>query len=142
MYSLIGRMEIMMKKLVIYEPAMCCDTGLCGVGVDSELLRMSAVFSALKEIGFQAERFNLNSAPMEFMKNEKVNKELEKGVDVLPLTLVDGEIVKSGMYPTNEEIEQWLSVKFTTKESQASGGCGCGSGCSCGSNCDCGSSCS
>ena len=32
-----------MKTMKIYEPAMCCTTGLCGVGVDSELLRVSTV---------------------------------------------------------------------------------------------------
>lgn len=30
-----------MKKMFIYEPAMCCSTGLCGVSVDPELLRLS-----------------------------------------------------------------------------------------------------
>ena len=30
-----------MKKMTIYEPAMCCSTGLCGVGVDTKLLRIS-----------------------------------------------------------------------------------------------------
>ena len=36
-----------MKKMAIYEPAMCCPTGLCGVGVNPELLRISAALAAL-----------------------------------------------------------------------------------------------
>lgn len=32
-----------MKKMKIFEPAMCGPTGLCGMGVDPELLRISTV---------------------------------------------------------------------------------------------------
>ena len=28
-----------MKKMQIFEPAMCCSTGLCGVGVDQSLYK-------------------------------------------------------------------------------------------------------
>lgn len=45
-----------MKKLAIYEPAMCCDTGICGVSVDPELLRISAVINNLKKNGIAVER--------------------------------------------------------------------------------------
>jgi len=40
-----------MKKMTIYEPAMCCSTGLCGVGIDKELLRISTVVSSLEKNG-------------------------------------------------------------------------------------------
>lgn len=40
-----------MKNIAIYEPAMCCSTGLCGVGVDPELLRISTVSNNLKKAG-------------------------------------------------------------------------------------------
>lgn len=38
-----------MKTMQIFEPAMCCSTGLCGVGVDPELLRISTVLDTLKK---------------------------------------------------------------------------------------------
>ena len=38
-----------MKRMQIFEPAMCCSTGLCGVGVDPELLRVSAVLNTLRK---------------------------------------------------------------------------------------------
>ena len=31
-----------MKKMIIFQPAMCCSTGVCGPGVDPDLLRLSA----------------------------------------------------------------------------------------------------
>ena len=52
-----------MKKMQIFEPAMCCPTGLCGVGVDPELLRISAVLNSLKKNGVTVDRFNLTDAP-------------------------------------------------------------------------------
>ena len=42
-----------MKKMNIYEPAMCCPTGVCGVGVDPELLRISTVLNNLKKKGVE-----------------------------------------------------------------------------------------
>ena len=40
-----------MSKMVIYDPAMCCSTGLCGVSIDPELLRIATVINKLKENG-------------------------------------------------------------------------------------------
>lgn len=100
-----------MKKMFIYEPAMCCPTGLCGVSVDPELLRISTIQSNLKNNGIEVVRFNLSNSPLEFMKNVEVNKLLnEGGMDVLPITVVDGEIIKVGAYPSNEELMTFLNV--------------------------------
>jgi len=127
-----------MKKMYIYEPAMCCDTGLCGVGVDPELLRVSTVLNNLKKKGIIVERYNLSSAPMKFITNEAVNKLInEKGVEELPAIVLDDEIVIKGRYPSNEEFAKYLDVsidfigegKQTTKRNtNKSGGCGCSDG--------------
>lgn len=104
-----------MKKITIYEPAMCCPTGLCGVGVDSELLRISTVLNNLKKKGIEVERYNLTNSPMKFMTNKIVNKMInDKGVDELPFTLVDEEVVIVGRYPTNEELANLLDIPLNT----------------------------
>ena len=123
-----------MKKIRIYDPAMCCSTGVCGVSVDPELLRMSSLVEKLDKKGIDIKRFNLNSAPQEFIENKKVNEILnQKGEDVLPLTIVDDEIIKSGAYPSNEEFEEILSIKIDEKneEDESSGCCSSDSGCCC-----------
>lgn len=123
-----------MKKIRIYEQAMCCSTGVCGVSVDPELLRMSSLVEKLDKKGIDIKRFNLNSAPQEFVENKKVNEILnEKGEDILPLTMVDDEIIKSGAYPSNEEFEEILSIKIDEKneEDESSGCCSSDSGCCC-----------
>lgn len=100
-----------MKQLRIYEPAMCCSTGLCGVGIDPELMRMATVLDNLQKNGVDAKRFNLNSAPIEFINNSVVNKLInERGTDVLPLMLVDNEVVISQRYPTNAELIMHLNI--------------------------------
>lgn len=127
-----------MKKMSIYEPAMCCSTGLCGVGVDPELLRISTVINTLKKKDINVDRYNLSSAPMEFVTNQTINDFINtSGVEELPATVVDGQIVITGRYPTNEEFSKILgipsiylggkpkTVRMTTKKS---GGCGCSDG--------------
>lgn len=122
-----------MKKIRIYEPAMCCSTGVCGVSVDPELLRMSSLVEKLEKKGVDIKRFNLNNAPQEFVENKKVNEILnEKGEDILPLTMFDDEIIKSGAYPSSEEFEEILSIKLDEKnEEESSCGCSSDSGCCC-----------
>ena len=124
-----------MKKLEIFEPAMCCSTGLCGVGVDTELLRISTVTNTMEKNGIKVERFNLSSSPMEFVTNKVVNDFINaKGVEELPLTVVDGEIVITGRYPQNEEFVKLLNIpvsflgeqpKLVKATFKKSGGCGC-----------------
>ena len=128
------------KEIQIFEPAMCCETGLCGVSVDPELLRISTVINTLKEQGITIERFNLSNAPQVFVDNKVVNDFINQyDVDNLPVTLVDGQIKVIGRYPSNADFTEWLAlasdVLNTTSES-----CGCGSGDSSESCCDSGNS--
>lgn len=124
-----------MKTMQIFEPAMCCATGLCGVGVDPELLRISTVLDKLKKHGVAVSRFNLNSAPMEFVNNKAVNEFInDKGPDGLPIAILDGKIVLTGRYPTNTEFTQWLGLSpgllgKPVDKTQESGGCCCKGGC-------------
>ena len=37
-----------MKKIEIFDPAMCCPTGLCGTNIDPELMRIAVVIETLK----------------------------------------------------------------------------------------------
>lgn len=130
-----------MKKMIIYEPAMCCSTGVCGPKVDKELLRISTVLENLKRKGVEIARYNLTNAPQEFIKNTKVNQLLtNEGVDVLPVIVVEGEPVMTKRYPSNRELldllelpEDYLTqgmttvakVRVTTAKSK---GCGCSDG--------------
>jgi hypothetical protein len=112
---------------------MCCSTGLCGVGVDPELIRISAVINNLSKMGVIVERYNLSNSPQAFVNNREVNEFINKnGVDRLPVIVVDEKIVIEGRYPTNEEISNLLEVSFNMPNSilpKKNNGCCGGGGC-------------
>ena len=89
-----------MEKLAIYEPALCCSTGVCGPSVDENLIRITAVMQHVRKVeGKQMVRYNLSANPNSFIRNEAVQQVLqEKG--------------KVGDYPTNQEIADWLGVSL------------------------------
>jgi len=100
-----------MKKMIIFDPAMCCSTGVCGPSVNKELLRVSTVINTLKNKGVVVERYNLTSNPQAFIDNKEINQILNtKGVDTLPVTMIDGVVVKEGSYPTSEEFCSLLEI--------------------------------
>ncbi len=122
-----------MKKIEIYDPAMCCSTGVCGPSIDPELLRVATVVNALAKKGMAIARYNLSSEPQAFIDNKKVNEYLIKEeVDILPITLVDGEIVKTKAYPTDDEFAQWTGLakeEFIAAPAQEGGCCCCDGDC-------------
>ena len=50
-----------MSKLQVFDPAMCCSTGVCGPSVDPALAHFASDLEALKSAGVVVERFNLAS---------------------------------------------------------------------------------
>lgn len=102
-----------MKQIQIFDPAMCCPTGVCGPSIDPELLRVSFIVSNLSNKQHPIERFNLGNDTELFMKNTNVNQLLnEKGPSVLPIILVDGQVTLIGKYPSNEEFAQWTGFSI------------------------------
>ncbi|MBI1886942.1 MAG: arsenite efflux transporter metallochaperone ArsD [Nitrosomonadales bacterium] len=114
-----------MAKIQIFDPALCCSTGVCGAEVDQALVDFSADADWLKRAGGQVERFNLAQQPMAFAENGVVKAFLERsGAEALPLVLVDGEIALAGRYPTRKELARLAGVTEQPSGSQTSG-CGC-----------------
>lgn len=74
-----------MAKLQVFDPAMCCSTGVCGPRVDPTLPRFAADLEWLKSKGFEVERFNLAQQVASFTSNGKVKQALNsQGTQVLP----------------------------------------------------------
>ena len=119
--------------MIIFDPAMCCSTGVCGPSVDKKLLRMSTFLNTLKNKGVLIERYSLSSNPQIFVDNKEINEILNaKGMDALPVIMVEGVVIKEGGYPTNEEICELLELplsylKVDIKKPNKS--CGCKDGC-------------
>ena len=102
-----------MKTIEIFDPAMCCPTGLCGTNIDPKLMRIAVVVDTLKKKGVNIIRHNLKDEPMIYVTNTKVNDLLQsKGVEVLPITLVDGEVAMTGEYPTTRQMAEWTGINL------------------------------
>lgn len=102
-----------MKTIEIFDPAMCCPTGLCGTNIDSNLMRIAVVVDTLKKKGVNITRHNLKDEPMIYVTNTKVNDLLQaKGIEALPITLVDGEVAVTGEYPTTRQMAEWSGINL------------------------------
>jgi len=100
-----------MKSIQVFDPALCCSTGVCGVDVDQALVSFSADVEWARQHGARIERFNLAQQPMAFAENPTVKGFLERsGQDALPLILVDGEVALAGRYPQRAELARWTGL--------------------------------
>lgn len=99
-------------KVEIYDPAMCCSSGLCGPSIDPALVKMNETVLALKKQGVEVQRCNLAQQPKEFMANQNIADLLHRnGKKVLPVTIVNGEVFRTGGYPAYEELCKALDIE-------------------------------
>ena len=117
-----------MSTIQIYDPALCCSSGVCGVEVDESLVYFAADLDWAKQQGAQVERYNLAQQPLAFAENAVVRAFLQRsGQDALPVVLVDGEMALAGRYPTRTELARWTGQAATV--SAPATACAPGSGC-------------
>ena len=94
-----------MSKVEVFDPAMCCPTGICGPGVDPALTQFAADLEWLKQQSVQVERYNLAQQPDKFVQNKAVLNAMGLAGDrCLPLILMDGQIVCQNGYPDRQEL--------------------------------------
>jgi hypothetical protein len=116
-----------MKNIEIYDPAMCCSTGVCGPSIDPELMRIATVINSLKQKGIIIKRHGLSKEPQDFIANTLISELLQKeGAEILPVTLLDGVVVKTRKYPKNAELSQWLETEIPQRHFKITGQSGCG----------------
>jgi len=100
-----------MTAIRIFDPAMCCSTGVCGPSVDPQLARFAADLDWLKGQGVSVERFNLSQQPGAFVDDAAVKATLEKqGEAGLPLVKVNGDVKSSGVYPSRDDLAAWAGI--------------------------------
>jgi len=123
-----------MKNLTIYDPPLCCSTGVCGPSIDPNLVRFASDLEWLKTQGVAVRRYNLAQEPERFVENGAVKAVLDRsGGDELPAILAGETLVSSGRFPSRDELSAMagLAVTDTGDGSRvdapkaASDGCGC-----------------
>ena len=116
-----------MPGIQIFDPALCCSTGVCGTEVDQKLVDAAADLDWAKQAGADIERFNLAQQPLAFADNAVVKGFLERsGQNALPLVLVDGEFALAGRYPTRDELARWAGLENTAGAPAPAGSACCG----------------
>ncbi|MGC8463153.1 MAG: arsenite efflux transporter metallochaperone ArsD [Acidimicrobiales bacterium] len=97
-----------MTTVEVFDPPMCCSTGVCGPSVDPALAAFAADLGRLSEQGVVVERHNLSQEPKAFAERDLVRELLaERGDEALPAVVVDGVLRSSGRYPSWVELEAW-----------------------------------
>jgi hypothetical protein len=95
----------------VYDPAMCCSTGVCGPDVDDALADFANDIKWLKSQGVDVKRYNLGQEPEAFKMCVPVLTRIQKeGSDVLPIIMVNGEMVSEGGYPDRSTLMQWSGL--------------------------------
>lgn len=118
------------NTLQIFDPAMCCSTGVCGPEVDTKLVQFAADLDWLKSQGIIVQRHNLSQNPAAFVENEPVKAALtEKGEAALPVLLVNGKVAVTGRYPDRGELAALLNLKAPATAAPAKSSCCGGSSC-------------
>ncbi|HMK46905.1 MAG TPA: arsenite efflux transporter metallochaperone ArsD [Methanocella sp.] len=101
----------MKKELTIFEGAICCPTGVCGPNPDKELIEFNETLKKLGETykGLKITRASMSFNVQLFMQTPAI-RDLVKthGPSILPVTVIDGAIVKKQQYPKYAELTQLL----------------------------------
>jgi hypothetical protein len=100
----------------IFDPPMCCPTGLCGPTLDQTLLDVNEMILALKAEGVQVERYQITSHPHKFTSSAAVMQLVQqRQLEALPITIVQGQVIKAGVYPTLAEVTMALNGSLNHK---------------------------
>jgi Arsenical resistance operon protein ArsD len=119
-----------MPTVKVFDPPMCCSTGLCGPEPDPALARFAADLQWLQSQGVVVERFSLSQQPDKFTKDATVMHAMNsRGADVLPIVMVNDQIVAERQYPSREQLGSRLGLAVSASSAAPeSGGCCCGPG--------------
>ena len=122
--------QVQAGQVQVFDPAMCCPTGLCGPGVDPALLALARDLRWLESNGVTVERCGLSQDPAAFAAHPRIAGLLQAfGESALPATLVNGTVLLHGRYPTREELTARLALASTQPSPASSGCCGPDSTC-------------
>jgi hypothetical protein len=103
-------MKVDEADVEIFDPPMCCPTGLCGPTLDQTLLDLNEMILSLQAERVQVARYQMASDPQAFLKNADIMRLVrEQQMAALPITVVRGKVIKVGEYPTLVEIKTNLN---------------------------------
>jgi hypothetical protein len=100
-----------MTVVQVFDPPLCCSSGVCGADVDDALVSFAADAQWLITQGVSVSRHNLAQEPVVFAAHPRVAELLAAGgAGTLPVTIIGGEVMSFGRYPTRDELARWTGV--------------------------------
>ncbi|QCC50952.1 arsenite efflux transporter metallochaperone ArsD [Halapricum salinum] len=107
-----------MTELTLYEEAMCCSTGVCGPDPDDELVEVSAALDQLEaEFDVDVSRANMQHNIEQFLETQQIADLVEEhGPSILPITVVDDEIVAKEAYLSYDELASTIEQSADPQE--------------------------
>ncbi len=122
-----------MSTVKIFDPPMCCSSGVCGPDPDIALARFSADLQWLQSQGVAVQRFTLSQQPEKFTTEPKVLQAVHAGgTRALPIVMVDDQIIAERQYPSREQLASKLGLMSATASALPKAvGCGCKPGTCC-----------
>ena len=127
-----------MTSVEVFDPAMCCTTGVCGPSVDPALARFAGDLEWLAGQGVTVARATLSQEPEKFMACSLIRDAVStQGEEALPAVLVDGKLRSTGFFPGRAELAGWVGITLSQpvpvaagiRELPQAGSCCGGTGC-------------
>lgn len=98
-------------RVEIFDPPMCCSTGLCGPTIAPDLLDVNEMILKLRGQGVTVERYQMTQHPQAFLNNADVYRLVrERQAAALPITVINGQVIKTGAYPAMAEVQAALDA--------------------------------
>lgn len=114
-----------MSRIAVYDPAVCCSSGVCGPDADRQAAEFNGALDAAKKKGVHVDRFTLAHQPAEYVSNAEVKRLLDtEGVECLPLVFIDGEILSKAGYPAKGALMEKLGLESGAAAAPSGGCCG------------------
>lgn len=119
-----------MSTVKVFDPPMCCSSGVCGPTPDAALMRFAADLKWFQDQGVAVQRFTLSQQPEKFTSEATILQAMRSGgTAVLPIVMVDDQIVAERQYPSREQLASRLGlIAVPAAAATKSGGCGCAPG--------------
>lgn len=111
-----------MTTVTVYDPPMCCSTGVCGPEVDPKLAQFAGDLDWLKAQGVEVQRINLAQEPARFVENATVKAILNRSEgDELPAILIGDRLIASGRYPSRDELAAIAGIQAMPQAAEITG---------------------
>ncbi len=102
-------------RVELFDPPLCCPSGVCGPTIDPVLLDVNEMVLTLQGEGVAVARYQMASHAQAFVNNREVFRLVrEQQLSALPITVVDGRVIKVGAYPTLAQVRAAMNGREST----------------------------